>query len=78
MEIIYYAANTTMGDTPDADCEKFRDWALEQLEKEYPNHEISISSDEGMNNYWTDDYSNEDEIADFCSRLWDRCPWDWA
>jgi hypothetical protein len=73
MEIIYYADNGSMGDTSEDDCDRFREWAREQLEIEFSEHEITVSSDVSTLTIYTDDIDREDGIADFCSRLWDRC-----
>lgn len=77
MKITYYAANETMGETPSQQCEAYRAWALAQLRAEYPTHEVSVLDAPSIEQSVTDDEDRLDEIADFCSRLWDRCPWDW-
>ena len=77
MEIIYYADNGSMGDTGAQDCEKFRNWALAELQSEYPGYDITVSEDQSMQTAYTDDVDNEESIIDFCSRLWDRCQWGW-
>jgi len=78
MEITYYADNNSMGDTSATDCDKFREWAQDELEKEYPNHDIAVTDEQSLQTAYTDDLDNEEEIKDFCSRLWDNCPWDWS
>ena len=75
MEIIYYADNGSMGDTSVVDCNKFREWAQAELEERYPEHDITVSAEQSLQTCYTDDLGNEDEINDFCSRLWDNCPW---
>jgi len=77
-KIEYYAANSTMGDTSDEDCEKYRQWATEQIKNEYPGHNVNVINQESLVNSWTNDEEKKEEIIDFCSRLWDRCPWDWC
>ena len=76
--ITYYAANDTMGDTSDTDCDAYREWAEAEIRAEFPDHSVEVSTDQSLKNAWTDDFDREDEILDFCHRLWDRCPWDWA
>lgn len=76
LQITYYAADVNMGDTPAKECDQFRVWAKQQLESEFPGHDITVSEDNSLNTCNTDDIDNEEQIADFCSRLWDRCPWD--
>ena len=76
-KITYYAANDTMGDTSDRDCNAYRAWALEELRNEYPEHDVSVESEPSLQQVRTDDDERSEEIAEFCSRLWDRCPWNW-
>jgi hypothetical protein len=75
--IRYYAADETMGDTPEAQCALYRTWAQHQLEAAYPNYEIEVSAEPSLQTCWTDDSDHEDEIRDFCAALWDDCPWEW-
>lgn len=77
-KIEYYAANSTMGDTLDADCDKYRQWASEQIENEYPGYKVDVIDKGSLVNSWTNDEEKRDEIIDYCSRLWDRCPWNWC
>jgi hypothetical protein len=77
MDIEYFAADQNMGDTSADDCSAFRQWAREQLEEEYPAHDIRISTAQSLDQRITNNEENRDEIVDFCSRLWDNCPWDW-
>lgn len=77
MYITYYASNDSMGDTSPEACQQFRDWAKVQLIKEYPNYLIEVSAEPSLSTAATDDFDNEDEIKEFCHRLWDNCPWDW-
>lgn len=78
MEIIYYAADGSMGDTSPEDCEKFREWAQRELRERYPSMEITVTDKPSSMPVTTDDLENEEEIIDFCSRLWDSCPWDFS
>lgn len=73
--IIYYASDENMGDTPSEDCAKFRAWADAQLKAEYPHYDIDVRDEQSTVTAWTDDIDREDEISDYCSRLWDNCPW---
>jgi len=54
-KIEYYAANSTMGDTSDEDCEKYRQWATEQIKNEYPGHNVNVINQESLVNSWTND-----------------------
>ena len=71
-EIIYYAADETMGDMSHEECNGFRSWALGQLLEEYPTHQITVSGSPSLVTVYTDDEALRDEIQDYCSRLWDR------
>ena len=75
--IKYYADNSSMGDTSDADCDAFRVWAMVQIRVTYPEHKVSVHAVPSLNVCSTNDEERECDIMDFCSRLWDRCPWDW-
>jgi len=77
MEITYYADNNSMGDTLATDCDKFREWAQDELEKKYPDHDVTVTDEQSLQTVYTDD-PDEEKIKDFCSRLWDNCPWDWS
>lgn len=77
MYITYYADNSTMGDNSARDCAKYRDWAWDQLEAQYPAHDITVANQTSLHQVSTNDDDHRDEIEDFVSRLWDRCPWDW-
>ena len=76
--IIYYAANSNMGETSEVNAEMFREWAEKQIQNEYPEHEISVVNEISLNQVWTDDEENREEIAEFVSSLWDNAPWDWV
>lgn len=78
MEITYYADDCSMGNTSSTDCDKFREWAEKELEKEYPEYEITVTDEENLQTSWTDNLEDEEGINDFCSRLWDNCPWNWS
>jgi len=71
MDIIYYAPDSGLGDTPTDECAAFRRWAMLELVKEYPKHSVSVSPDESLSTIFTNDVNNEEQIRDFCSRLWD-------
>ena len=77
MYITYYAADENMGDTSAKACDQFRAWAFDQLTEEYPEHIINVCTELSLVTAKTDDFDREEEIQDFCSRLWDSCPWDW-
>ncbi|QZO12607.1 hypothetical protein [Pseudoalteromonas piscicida] len=74
--ITYYASSETMGDTPEEHCEAFREWALKELEKEYPDYEVEVSSENSIKTFSTSDMENEQDIDGFVRNLWDKCPWD--
>lgn len=79
LEITYYAENGSMGDTSATDCDAFRAWAKSELENEYPEASVEVSDDMSSvecHVKGAESREQEEEIADFCSRLWDRCPWD--
>lgn len=75
--IEYHADDCSMGDTPPADCDKFRQWALVQIKREYPEYEITVSSKPALRETFTNDDERREEIELFCGRLWEACPWDW-
>lgn len=75
--ITYHAATSTMGDTTEFQATNFREWAKEQLTAKFPAYDIDVSSEESLVTAYTDDEDARDEIIDYCSRLWDSCPWDW-
>ena len=73
--ITYFADDSSMGDTSGEDCNAFRSWAENELRQTYPGHTIEVSDKPSLSQVHTDDEENRDEIEDFCSRLWDRCDW---
>ena len=78
MQIIYFADDSRLGDLNETECKHFRKWVWEELEKRFPNHDISVVDEQAWEICYTDDTENEDEIIDFCKRLWDNCPWDFV
>lgn len=74
-DITYFADDASMGDTSANDCDKFREWAERELMASYPDHNITVSDKPSLYEAVTDDHANEDEIAEFCRRLWGICPW---
>jgi len=79
MKITYFASIENMGDNvTEADAYGYREWALAELSAKYPEAEIEVSDEQNLIQASCDDDSREDEIGDFCSRLWDRCPWSWV
>jgi len=77
MYIKYFASNSSMGDTTDFECEKYREWAALKLKEEFPNHDIIVSADECLHSVETNDAAIDDEATDFCNGLWDGCCWEW-
>lgn len=78
MNITYFADDCSMGDTSAEDCAKFRAWAKAEIKAAYPDHDVAVSDKPSILHVATDDFDHHEEIEDFCSRLWDRCPWDFA
>ena len=79
MKITYFASIENMGDNvTDADADGYRNWAFDQLSAEYPDAEIEVSDEQNLKSFSCDDDSLEDQVGEFCSRLWDRCPWTWV
>ena len=77
-QIMYFACDATMGDLPPDACMAYRHWARETLQHVYPHHQITVVDDvPSLDACWTNDEAALEEIQDFCSRLWDMCPWDW-
>ena len=75
--ITYYASDLSMGDTSRENCQKFREWAKRELEREYPDYRVNVVS-EARFEARTTDKDKAEEIQHFCARLWDRCTWDWV
>ena len=81
MKITYYASNTSMGDTPDDDCNKYRAWAAEQLQAEFPDAEIEVLDKDSLYTFVSIDGDDPDgaiynQVMDIVPYLWDKCPWD--
>ena len=77
LQIRYYAPDDTMGDNSSEACMAYRRWAREELMRAYPQHHVAVVDAPSLDECWTSDEDAREEIQDFCSRLWDRCPWDW-
>jgi len=77
MIIEYYASNDTMGDTTPENCDKFRKWAQNEIQSAYPDYDVVTLDTPSLETAYTDDNDNESEIVEFCSQIWDSCPWDW-
>ena len=78
MKITYFASTYNMGDIPETDADGYREWALCELSQEFPLAEIEVSDEQRLISFSCSDESHEDEVGEFCSRLWDRCPWGWV
>lgn len=76
--ITYFADDASMGDTKPEDCDLYREWALDEIVKAYPQHVVEVTAKPSLKQTTTDDDANEADIIDFCDRLWDRCPWTWV
>ena len=76
MAYIRYSANINdMGETNNEEYEYFVGWAKDQITDRYPEHCLEIETGLMAATAETDDMDNEEEIIDFCSHLWDSCPW---
>lgn len=89
--ITYYAPNDTMGDTSEFNCQRYREWASEEIRGWAPEalnvdpDKVNVSvineqSTDQVKMEWNDDEDRSEqleEVQDFVNRLWDRCPWDW-
>ena len=83
MNITYHADDTSLGDTSSADCANFRAWARDQIADKFPDHYAEV---DGRDHYSEVTFSEvradeeeeeeQNEIAEFCSNLWESCPWD--
>ena len=72
-EIIHYAYDGNMGDgMTEKDCQEYRDFAEAELNKEYPNYDISVVNEDNLESAYTDDFENEEEIKMFCKELWNK------
>jgi hypothetical protein len=79
MKIQYYAASSTMGDTPESDCNAYRDWAKAEIEAAYKDAQVEVLNEENLDvSARTDEDEQQEEVNEFCYRLWDRCPWNWS
>ena len=76
MKIIFHAEDCSMGDTSPENCDKFRQWALKEIKAEFPEYEVEVSAEPSLFQVYMDDNQDAGEVARFCGRLWDRCPWD--
>ena len=76
-KIIYYAPTSNMGETPESDAEKYREWAQTELQNKFPDFEIEVSDKENISSFWTniDDIQMNDRIEMVIRNLWDYCPW---
>lgn len=72
LSIKYYAENSSMGDNGETFCNAYRAWALEELQREFPNHRVEVLNEPSLRTSNTDDGENMEEINDFCHELWDR------
>ena len=55
MNITYYAPDARMGDTSPENCEAYRAWALEALERAYPEYTVRVSAQPSHRQVSTDD-----------------------
>lgn len=72
----------TMGDASPDDCDNYRSWFSEQLEAEYPDADVTVTTRSGRIEIETDDDCDDadliEELHAFQNRCWDSCPWDFA
>lgn len=78
MKIKYYAEDSSMGDTSGKNCKLYREWALSVIQENFPDYDVEVLNEPSTVQTWTNDHEKEEEIADFCHRLWDSCPWDFV
>ena len=81
--ITYHASSQNMGDTDEKNCEKFREWANGEIEKNFPGYEVGVLNEQATRQTYVeldsiDEAENEDRIVDFCARLLDSYPWSWV
>lgn len=74
--ITYHAATCNMGEVCEVEAAAYREWAFEQLTREYPLYAIEVDARDSLTQCHTDDEENIDAIRDFCAGLWDRCNWE--
>ena len=74
LKITYYADVASMGDTSPEGCGLYRSWAEKEIKAAYPNHNITVLDKSSFEKCSTNDEKIHEEIAVFCSELWDRCP----
>lgn len=72
--ITYHAPDSTMGDSSEAFCDLFRDYAERKLKQEFLGHEIIVSDSESTLQSFVDDagedFELEELVANFCNELW--------
>lgn len=76
--IVYYAPDSFLEASPEL-CDMFREWAFDELQDEFREHNITVSDNEFSDpddQVWTDDLLSLDEIKDFCERLVHMVDWD--
>ncbi len=79
MKITYFAPIGSMGDNvTEADADGYRDWALSELTKKFPDAEIEVLDDQSIKSVHCTDENCQEEVEFFCHYLWDRCPWSWV
>ena len=79
----YRAATVNMGaDVTDQDGDNYREWAMADLELEYPDASIAVLNSESSSTCASDledthDAEQEEYVClSFMADLWDRCPWE--
>lgn len=83
--IEYVAADGSMGECSPEECDRFRDWAQKEIERDWSIYDVSVVNDEIRVSRVVpyDGSTKEDQekvaveadyILDYLCRLWDRYP----
>ena len=83
MKITYHADINNLGDNvAKEDAQGFRDWVQAEIEKAYPDADVSVKKYDGrdeISGFDSEENPNgDDEVKEFLNTLWDKCPWSWV
>jgi hypothetical protein len=74
-----YCPDDTMGETTAEDCAWFREHLREKLSAEYPEADVTVSSQQGKLYVETDEDGDDadatDGVSEFIGFCWDHCEW---
>ena len=76
--ITYYAPNDSMGDTSNADCERFRAWARNEIENRFEGYYVRVVDSQSPTQckvVGSSGLIEDDEIREYVQGLWESCPW---